>query len=94
MTYFDNAATSFPKPEIVYEKLDEATREFAANPGRSGHKLSLKMDRAIFNSRMNIAEFVGGTNPLNLIFTLNCTDSLNIAIKGLVKKETTSSQHL
>ena len=34
MAYFDNAATSFPKPEIVYEKLDEATREFAANPGR------------------------------------------------------------
>ncbi|MDU5922326.1 MAG: aminotransferase class V-fold PLP-dependent enzyme [Finegoldia magna] len=97
MTYFDNAATSFPKPEIVYEKLDEATREFAANPGRSGHKLSLKMDRAIFNSRMNIAEFVGGTNPLNLIFTLNCTDSLNIAIKGLVKKGdhviTTSLEH-
>ncbi|MDU4019098.1 MAG: aminotransferase class V-fold PLP-dependent enzyme [Finegoldia magna] len=97
MAYFDNAATSFPKPEIVYEKLNEATREFAANPGRSGHKLSLKMDRAIFNSRMNIAEFIGGTNPLNLIFTLNCTDSLNIAIKGLVKKGdhviTTSLEH-
>ena len=97
MAYFDNAATSFPKPKIVYEKLNEATREFAANPGRSGHKLSLKMDRAIFNSRMNIAEFIGGTNPLNLIFTLNCTDSLNIAIKGLVKKGdhviTTSLEH-
>ncbi len=97
MIYFDNAATSFPKPDIVYEKHDEAMREFAANPGRSGHKLSLKMDRAIFNSRMNVAEFIGGKNPMNMIFAFNCTDALNIAIKGLIKKGdhviTTSLEH-
>lgn len=97
MIYFDNAATSFPKPKGVYDGLLEASTEFAANPGRSGHELSLKMDRAIFKARSNIAKYLGGTNPLHLIFTLNCTDSLNIAIKGLVNKGdhviTTSLEH-
>lgn len=97
MIYFDNAATSFPKPKEVYDGLLEASTEFAANPGRSGHELSLKMDRAIFSSRAKISKFLGGSNPLHLIFTLNCTDSLNIAIKGLINKGdhviTTSLEH-
>ncbi|WP_100065324.1 aminotransferase class V-fold PLP-dependent enzyme [Miniphocaeibacter massiliensis] len=97
MIYFDNAATTFPKPEMVYEKTMEAMKEFGANPGRSGHKLSLKMDREIFNTRNLLTDFIGGDNPLNLAFTKNCTESLNIAIKGLVKKGThvitTSMEH-
>ncbi|MDO5018763.1 MAG: aminotransferase class V-fold PLP-dependent enzyme [Lagierella massiliensis] len=86
MIYFDNGATSWPKPEIVYEKTLEAMKEFGANPGRSGHSMSLKMDREIFNARAKVAEFIGGDNPLNLIFTKNCTDALNIAIKGSYKE--------
>ena len=86
MIYFDNAATTFPKPEIVYEKTIEAMKTFGANPGRSGHSMSLKMDREIFNVRQKLTDFVGGDNSLNMIFTKNCTESLNIAIKGLVKK--------
>ncbi|WP_300409182.1 aminotransferase class V-fold PLP-dependent enzyme [Lagierella sp.] len=97
MIYFDNGATTWPKPEIVYEKTMEAMRKFGANPGRSGHSMSLKMDREIFNSRAKIAEFVGGDNPLNLIFTKNCTDALNIAIKGAFKEKshviTSSMEH-
>ncbi len=86
MIYFDNAATTFPKPEIVYEKTIEAMKTFGANPGRSGHSMSLKMDREIFNVRQKLTDFIGGDNSLNMIFTKNCTESLNIAIKGLVKK--------
>lgn len=86
MIYLDNAATTFPKPEIVFEKTMEAMRGFGANPGRSGHRLSLKMDREIFNVRQLLTDFVGGDNPLNMIFTKNCTESLNIAIKGIVKE--------
>lgn len=87
MIYFDNAATSWPKPEIVYEKTMEAMKDFGANPGRSGHAMSLKMDREIFTARSKVAEFFGGDNPLNLIFSKNCTDALNIAIKGAYKEK-------
>lgn len=87
MIYFDNAATSWPKPEIVYEKTMEAMKDFGANPGRSGHAMSLKMDREIFTARAKVAEFFGGDNPLNLIFSKNCTDALNIAIKGAYKEK-------
>lgn len=87
MIYFDNAATSWPKPEIVYQKTMEAMKEFGANPGRSGHAMSLKMDREIFSARAKVAQFLGGDNPLNLIFTKNCTDALNIAIKGAYREK-------
>ena len=97
MIYFDNAATTFPKPESVYEKNIEAMREYGANPGRSGHKLALKANRGIFASRNTLAKFFNIKNPMNLIFTSNCTESLNLGIKGLVKKGdhivTTSMEH-
>lgn len=86
MIYLDNAATTFPKPKIVYEKMMEALTEYGANPGRSGHDLSMRMNREIFMARMAVTRFIGGDNPMNLIFTLNCTDSLNMAIMGLVEK--------
>ena len=97
MIYLDNAATTFPKPEIVYDKITEAMREYGANPGRSGHELSMRMNREIFNARMAVTRFIGGTDPMNLIFTLNCTDSLNMAIFGLAEKGdhviTTTMEH-
>lgn len=97
MIYLDNAATTFPKPEIVYDKINEAMREYGANPGRSGHELSMRMNREIFNARMAVTRFIGGTDPMNLIFTLNCTDSLNMAIFGLAEKGdhviTTAMEH-
>ena len=86
MIYFDNAATTFPKPQVVIDKLMEATTEYGANPGRSGHDLSMKMNREIFKARMALTRFIGGDDPMNLIFTLNCTDSLNMAIFGLAEK--------
>lgn len=97
MIYLDNGATTFPKPQVVNDKLMEVVTEYAANPGRSGHRYALKMDREIYNAREKLTKFVGGSNEMNTIFTFNCTDSLNIAIKGVCKKGmhviTTSMEH-
>lgn len=97
MTYFDNAATTFPKPEIVYTKVMEAMKDYGANPGRSGHKLALKINRGIYDTRMSLARLFNIGNPMNLIFTSNCTESLNLGIKGVLKPGdhviTTSMEH-
>lgn len=97
MIYFDNAATSFPKPKEVIDAVSECMTSYAANPGRSGHKMSLMMDRKIFEAREEITDFIGGDDPLKLIFTSNATEALNIAIRGSVHEEshvvTTSLEH-
>ncbi|MDO5718252.1 MAG: aminotransferase class V-fold PLP-dependent enzyme [Tissierellia bacterium] len=97
MIYFDNAATSFPKPERVIRKVNEVMNDYCANPGRSGHKLALKMDREIYGVREKLTNFVNGTNSLNTIFTSNCTHALNTAIQGVVEPGmhiiTTSIEH-
>ena len=84
MIYLDNAATTFPKPERVYQAVDECMREYAANPGRSGHKLSLKAGREIYKTRELVAKLFNISNPMQLIFTSNATDSLNLALKGIL----------
>ena len=86
MIYLDNAATSFPKPESVYKAVDKCLREYGANPGRSGHKLALKAGRAIYETRELICDLFNIDNPMQVIFTSNATDSLNLAIKGILKK--------
>lgn len=97
MIYFDNGATSFPKPDKVYERTMEAMKDYGANPGRSGHKLALKTSREIFKTRNSIARLFNIKNPMNLIFTFNCTESLNLGIKGLLREGdhviTTSMEH-
>jgi cysteine desulfurase/selenocysteine lyase len=85
MIYLDNAATSYPKPEPVYAAMDDYSRHRAANPGRSGHRMAVGSERAIDDARHRLARFFGESDSSRLIFTLNCTDSLNIAIKGIVK---------
>ena len=84
MIYLDNAATSFPKPKRVYERMERFLKEEAANPGRSGHKLSVETERSIMKARQLLARFFGAKDMDRVIFTLNCTDSLNIAIKGVL----------
>lgn len=97
MIYFDNAATSFPKPNVVYDSILKVMKEYGANPGRSGHKLALKLGREIFETRELIAQLFNIDNPMNVIFTFNCTESLNIGIKGILKRGdhviTTSMEH-
>src|SRR5436853_3678802 len=82
MIYLDNAATSFPKPEAVYQTLDRFARENLANPGRAGHKMALAAERALDDCRHLLNQFFHGEGPERFIFTLNCTDGLNMAFKG------------
>lgn len=97
MTYFDNGATSFPKPDEVYEEIMKAMKEYGANPGRSGHKLALKTNRGIYKTRQLISRLFNIEDPLDLVFTFNTTESLNIGIKGVLKNGdhviTTSMEH-
>ena len=85
MIYFDNGATTFPKPQSVVRAVGSAMQNYGANPGRSGHKMSLKASEIIFNCRENAAALFGVESPDRIIFTDNCTTALNTVIKGLLK---------
>jgi selenocysteine lyase/cysteine desulfurase len=84
MIYLDNAATSFPKPESVYQALDRFARTDLANPGRAGHKMALAAERCLDDARHLLNQFFHGVSPDRFIFTLNCTDALNMAFKGVL----------
>lgn len=84
MIYLDNAATSWPKPESVYEAVDRCLRHYGANPGRGGHKLSLQAGRVILETRELLASLFNIPDSSRLVFTSNVTEALNLAIKGMV----------
>src|SRR5947209_2999290 len=84
MHYLDNAATSFPKPEAVYQALDAFARTSLANPGRAGHRLALEAERALDDGRHLLNQLFHGAAPERFIFTLNGTDALNMAFKGVL----------
>ena len=83
MIYLDNAATTFPKPECLVREIKKCINSYGGNPGRSGHFLSLKASEKIYDCRETLASFFGSSYPENVIFTLNTTYALNIAIKCL-----------
>ncbi|OWK37995.1 cysteine desulfurase [Fimbriiglobus ruber] len=85
MIYLDNAATSFPKPETVYQALDRYARTALANPGRGGHRMAREAADTLQNARHRLNRFLNGAGLERIIFTLNCTDGLNIAVKGTVQ---------
>lgn len=97
MIYLDNAATSWPKPEAVYESLGQFLRDAGANPGRAGHKMAVAAATAIAECRTGIANLINAESPERVIFTANTTDSLNLAILGLLRSGdhaiTTSMEH-
>jgi cysteine desulfurase/selenocysteine lyase len=82
--YLDNAATSFPKPEAVYQTLDRFARHNLANPGRAGHKMALAAEHVLDEGRHVLNQFFHGKEPERFVFTLNCTDALNMAFKGVL----------
>lgn len=86
MIYLDNAATSYPKPDVVYDAILASMKDYGANPGRSGHKLALEAGRGIFRARDLVAKLFGIDNSMQIIFTSNATESLNLAIKGSLKE--------
>jgi len=83
--YLDNAATTWPKPEAVYRAVDAAMREHGANPGRGSYRMSIDAQRIVDETRQVICRLFNAPDPARVIFTLNCTDALCIALKGLIK---------
>ncbi len=83
--YLDNAATSWPKPPEVAEAMVRFLNEVGANPGRSGHRLSVEAGRIVYQAREALAELFGVADPLRVVFGLNATDGLNLAIRGLLR---------
>ncbi len=84
MIYFDNAATTYPKPRSVPNAVYAAFRRYGANPGRAGHNLSLATAGQVYRCRKALAELFGAPDEEHVAFTLNCTHALNMAIKGLL----------
>ncbi len=85
MVYFDNAATSWPKPEAVYKAVEHCLREVGANPGRSGHQMSIEAARIVLEARANLCSLFGIEDEAHMILAFNATDALNLAIKGLLR---------
>lgn len=83
--YFDNAATSFPKPPQVADAVMNYLCNIGANPGRSGHKMAVEAGKIVFNGRRALAGFFGLSNPMHVIFTSCATDALNMAIRGVLR---------
>ncbi|THB73402.1 MAG: aminotransferase class V-fold PLP-dependent enzyme [Desulfobacteraceae bacterium] len=85
LIYFDNAATSFPKPEIVYEFMDTFYRRAGVSPGRSGYDIGLEAGQLLEETRCLLTRYFNGNSPERLVFSANSTDALNLAISGMVK---------
>lgn len=85
MIYFDNAATSWPKPPEVLAAVEHCLKELGANPGRSGHTMSVKTNHMVNETRELLAWLFNIPDAERIVFTLNATDALNLALKGLLK---------
>ena len=86
MIYFDNGATTFPKPPAVRRAVTQALQSYGANPGRSGHSMSVRAGEVLYECRKNAAKLLGAEAPEKIIFTLNCTAALNTVIHGTLKR--------
>lgn len=86
LIYLDNAATSYPKPEDVYQAMDHYYRNFGVNPGRSGYDLCMEAQEVIENTRQTLTNFFNGNDLNRLCFSYNSTDALNLILFGMLKK--------
>lgn len=95
--YLDNAATTFPKPPEVYAAVDEYQRELGAPVGRGAYREAIEVQRRVDRCRQLAAELLGAGDPRRMIFTFNGTDSLNLALQGLIRPGdhvvTTAAEH-
>jgi cysteine desulfurase/selenocysteine lyase len=95
--YLDHAATSRPKPLGVVQAMDNYMREMCTSPGRGGYRLSLDAGRLVFKARAALKRLFNAPSEESVVFTLNVTHALNMAILGLVRPGdhvvTTSVEH-
>lgn len=85
MIYFDNAATSGQKPAEVINAMNFSLKNLSANPGRSGHTLSQIAANEVYKVRNKVSDFFGSDGPETVVFTANCTTSINFVLKGILK---------
>lgn len=83
--YFDNAATSWPKPPAVLAAMQNFMQNIGGSPGRSGHRLSIQAARIVFETREKLASLFNVSDPLRIVLTKNATEALNIAISGSLR---------
>lgn len=83
--YLDNAATSWPKPAEVYDAVDRWQRENGAPSGRGAYDSAAATDKLVLDARRAVAQLLGASEPNRIVFTLNGTDALHLAIQGLIK---------
>lgn len=83
--YLDNASTSWPKPPPVEREMRRFLAEDAGNPGRAGHRMAAAAERMLDDLRARLNRLLDGAGADRVIFTLNATDALNIAIKGILR---------
>lgn len=97
MIYLDHAATSWPKPPQVARAMSDYLEIAGGNPGRSGHRLSIAAARYVYDAREAVATLFQAPDPLRVVFTLNVTYALNLALRGLLQPGdhvvTTSIEH-
>ncbi len=86
MIYFDNSATSYPKPDCVINSVQNIITKYGSNSGRGAYEMALETTEQIFLSRKKVAQFFNMSKIENVIFTYNCTTALNMAIKGIAKQ--------
>ncbi|MBQ8342065.1 MAG: aminotransferase class V-fold PLP-dependent enzyme [Clostridia bacterium] len=86
MIYLDNAATTFPKPREVTEEVRRCITRYCGNPGRGSHRLAMAAAERIYECRELLSDFLGVGAPERIVFTLNTTHGLNLAIKGALKR--------
>lgn len=95
--YLDNAATSFPKPESVYQAVNNFLRNIGASSGRGAYRKALQADKIAFQTRKSLARLFNVQDASRIVFTSNVTESLNLVIKGILKSGdhviTTSMEH-
>jgi cysteine desulfurase family protein len=82
--YLDNAASTFPKPEQVYRAVDRTLRDTGIGPGRGGYAKGIEATRAVFEARETVAQFFGISDSSRIVFTHSATESLNLAVSGLL----------
>jgi len=95
--YLDNAATSWPKPETVYQAVNRFMRDVGATPGLGGHRREEDAQRIADETRVRVAQLFHAPDKQGVAFTLNATQAINMALKGLLKSGdhvvTTSIEH-
>jgi cysteine desulfurase family protein len=83
--YFDNAATTWPKPPAVTEAMVHFLKEVGASPGRAAHRRAVESGRIVYHAREAVAELFNAPNPLRIVFGANVTEALNLALRGILR---------